>query len=1023
MGSQPLTAPIVFTSLALFNVLLLPINALPWIINGMIEAFVSLKRMDEFLNVSDQLLLKDSNTDESANIDAATRNSSSGLSAFESAAYIEDASFTWEIKPISPSLSDITFNIRPGSFVVITGSVGSGKSSLLAALLQEMQHYKGDFIIRGKLAYVSQEPWLMHGTVCENIVFNSENSFDADRYQKVLHACALQGELPDKKQVGDRGSRVSGGQRCRIALARALYLDRDVYLLDDVLAAVDAKVASWLARNVLVGGEFLEGKTVVIVSHSPVLRAHADAVIEMSQGRATFTVNTNKRQLLNDYVDSNDDENGNEVQDSSDEEDLLKTGNIIEASPTQEQQEEEEAREGGHVRWHVYRLYLNLQGFWVPLTLLSLTLMQATRNGNDLWLTYWVSHENKPPPPPSYSNGEWLVYLQPLRMFTIPRPLPSVHGIDADVQFYLTILVGIAAANTLFTVIRAFSFAKGGLVAAEKLHQRLLTSVLQLPVSFFDATPSGRILNRFSSDTSTADDSLPFIANIFLAQMFGLAGITIILCITEPLLLVAMLPMAILFRWLQIYYRNTSRELRRLESINKSPVYSIFSDALSGGMTIRAFDAQSDFLRKALNAIGAQQRVSITGLAASNWLSLRLQLMAATLAGAVGTLAVLQHMGFIGEITSTLGRQGISFGAASTGLVGLSLSYVLPITGMLSSLLTTQAETEQEMVAVERIAQYLDLSPQRDIKLVGENNSLNSSRSNGSRLEEPLLQNIVVPADNVPIHWPENGCVCLSHVSLRYTPTSPLALNDVVLTIPSGVRLGICGRTGAGKSSLVSCILQLHDIDSGVVTIDGVDIRTLPLTKLRAVVGLVPQTAFTFNGSIRENADPMNVYSDAAIVDALREVQLWSVLEGFYVTSQTQEPQSNNQQSNVIPISSPLDVQLGEGGSPLSDGQKQLLSIARIILQRPKIVILDECTSNVDPETSRVIREVLKRCLKGLTVIENAHNLDNLAEYDLVAVMEEGSVAEQGKPDELARQAGSVFGALLTKHKERNGSL
>lgn len=1000
---------------------------------------------------------------------------------------------------VSPQLQDINLSIPKGSFVVLTGHVGSGKSSLFNAILGEMYPSGSTVVdttqgvqVKGKIAYAAQDAWLMPGTIKQNICLSSstpptpsiefsgllsQESTEIDtvqtqrsnhccqrehqRYLQILHACALSTEelsclsRGDNTDVGDAGSTVSGGQRARIALARALYSNADVYLLDDVLAAVDAKVGAWLIDHVLLGSgyrgvdSFLQHKTVVIATHSEILMKAADIIVTMKDGRIEKVEESskngkrgerrgrgNKKEHFSDVIDSGSspidsriEQNGstthiannlNSQQKLGHEKDGQPLATTTAACDTKESNNDHEMRAVGHVRWSMYQFYINMQGIWAPITLLSLAFMQATRNGSDLWLSYWVSNTNNNKnetafaAPTITTSASFLplsnttrgalptdVAISSYSLFTAPY-LQVTTKLDPEVKFYLGILLYIAAANSIFTLIRAFSFAQGGLVAARRIHNKLVTSILSLPATFFDLNPSGRILNRFSSDTAIADDSLPFISNIFLAQLFGSAGVCLVLCFTQPYLILALCPIIVAYRFLQRYYRATSRELRRLEAIAKSPVYTTFSAALAGGPTIRAFQGVSNkFLSSAHKAIDAQQRASLAALAASTWLGLRLQIIAGVIAAVVGGLAVAQHMGLV---------PGASH-ATSAGFVGLSLAYALPITGLLNGLLTSGAETEQEMVSVERIRQYILETPQLD--------SSHSSSFPAIRSSFP---------NNGSNSGSNGASILFQDVSMKYTAVSPYVLSDFNLDLPAGTHAGLCGRTGAGKSSAISCLLRLAEISSGHILVDGVDIKTIPLCLLRSVIGFVPQSPFLFSGTVAENIDPVGKYSSDAVVDALKIVGLWTALSAdinssaaelrssITVPGGCQEEEERKLRKRV------LNQKLGnEGGIGLSQGQQQMLCLARVAIQSQdlRIICLDEASAAVDPGTAESMQQVVKTCFNRCTVIEVAHRLSSVAECDVVYVLDKGHVMEFGPPKALAEDSRSIFAGMLREQADK----
>ncbi|BDA43676.1 probable multidrug resistance-associated protein 7 [Coccomyxa sp. Obi] len=1389
-----LTAEVVFTSLALFGVLIAPLNSFPWVINGCVEAIVSVRRLERFLSAretnaqwtatvpegpqptpegrlrlpspgsaltlpfpslfgdfegdGDRLAL--SAAVEPLYAPVPGKRLSVGQSAAGCAVLFQDASFTWVRAEagsvVSRSQGDTSQQGDGGSRDVVFRSIVSWWPSdlaltelCLALPFGSLTAVVGDGVtgrvrVCGSLAYVPQQPWIMSGTLRDNIIF--KRPYEEARYAAVLAACCLEADLralpaADQTWVGDRGTTLSGGQCARLALARAIYQDSDVYLLDDVLAAVDAPVAAELWESAICG-DLLRGKTRLIVTHSRRYAAAADTLLRLEGGRIAYLGTPEEDpyglQLWTPGIqpDTEEVDKGKAKLHESFKRRMAssmptpttgllrsppgpaakrtKAIEVKDQVPAPQQQpgpvpdqtadqgqpaipedvhgeEEEEARHSGHVKGRVYTAYAMAAGpFLVSVILVSLTLMQVTQNGSDLWLSYWVSHEHqeeielahalgafngtpleqKAYPPwqamptfqpslPASSGYVWLPqsgYIwgtsdfphagvwnpkegfregnvstgqsldtgQALsegsipakgvainkesregpgipdelgwhvsrRLKEVPRALHSkfaaaelarngtraigaggngnvsaglqpdrtsrewmadtimavrdylldqadavrrsmrrsVAELQPDVQFYLSVLLMLTLANSLSILVRAFSFASGGLAAAQRLHERLLAAVAAAPAAFFGATPGGRILNRFSSDTATADDSLPFILNILLAVLFSMLGVVAVLTYSQPLLAMAFIPLALIYRWLQGYYRSSAREIRRLGSVARSPLYAGFSEALDGAATIRGFRAQAAFARQNVDRLSALQRANFAGLAAAQWLSLRLQVLAASVITLVAALGVAGNEGLLPSIATQ------AHGTAGAGLVGLSLSYALAITGLLNSLLTSFAETEQEMVAVERILEYIDLEPQED------------TRHDDNSEEEHAV--------TLPNSWPDQGRISYVDVRLRYHRDAPLALNGLSLDILPGQKLGICGRTGAGKSSLVTALLRLSEIEGGAILVDGHNIAGIPLARLRSAIGSVPQTPFLFQGTIRDNLDPMGRHSDRELIGVLKVTRLWDILCGLSlsqakgsaqrssplptrrVPSAASTPQHSvsrtppntygtpprspqmgrpipprHRPSSApstsylpVPVESPsssertslladegraatstaytgepyqtpggfrgrpaprsrffggggggssfaeslarestgvlvhsgfggqlLSVSLGEGGVGLSQGQQQLLCLARVLLRRPRIVCLDECTANVDAVTARLMQDLIATQLTHATVLQVAHKLESIMGCSAVVVMEEGRVVEMGAPMQLLATKGSHFAAMHKAAAAQAGSI
>lgn len=546
---------------------------------------------------------------------------------------------------------------------------------------------------------------------------------------------------------------------------------------------------------------------------------------------------------------------------------------------------------------------------------LSAILMQASRNGNDLWLSYWVDTTGS-------SQTEY------------------------SISFYLVILFIFCIINSFLTLVRAFSFAFGGLRAAVKVHNTLLHKLVSAPVQFFDQTPAGRILNRLSSDLYTIDDSLPFILNILVANFVGLLGIAIVLSCVQVFFLLLLLPFWYIYSKLQFFYRSTSRELRRLDSVSRSPIYASFTETLDGSSTIRAFKSEDFFLATFTQHVLMYQQTSYSELTASLWLSLRLQLLAASIISFVALMAVIgSHHGL-----------PISFG--TPGLVGLALSYAAPLVSLLGSFLTSFTETEKEMVSVERALEYMDI-PQEEL--------------HGCQALNP--------------DWPHQGVIEFHNVTLRYLPSLPAALCDINFTVGEGMQVGIIGRTGAGKSSVLNALFRITPICTGYILVDGINIADVPVRELRTHFSVVPQSPFLFEGSVRDNLDPFRVSND---------FKIWEVLEKCHV-------------KDDVEAAGGLDIHVKGAGTSFSVGQRQLLCLARALLKSTKVLCLDECTASVDTQTASVIQNAISTECRGMTVITIAHRISMVLNMDNILILDRGILVEQGNPQVLLQGKFSRF--------------
>ncbi|XP_073894082.1 ATP-binding cassette sub-family C member 10 isoform X26 [Macaca fascicularis] len=838
MGHQ-LTATKVFTALALVRMLILPLNNFPWVINGLLEAKVSLDRIQLFLD------LPNHNPQAYYSPDPPTEPST--------VLELHGALFSWD--PVGTSQETFIghLEVKKGMLVGIVGKVGCGKSSLLAAIAGELHRLRGRVVVWGLskgFGLATQEPWIQFATIRDNILFGK--TFDAQLYKEVLEACALNDDLSilpagDQTEVGEKGMTLSGGQRARIALARAVYQEKELYLLDDPLAAVDADVANHLLHRCILG--MLSHSTRLLCTHRTEYLERADVVLLMEAGRLIQAGPPSEILPLVQPVPKAWAENGQKS-------DSATAQSVQNPEKTKEGLEEEQSTSGGllqeeskkegAVALHVYQAYWKAVGQGLALAILfSLLLMQATRNAADWWLSHWISQlkaENSSQevqastsPASTGLFSPQLLLFSPGNLYTPVFPLPKAapNG-SSDIHFYLTVYATIAGVNSLCTLLRAVLFAAGTLEAAATLHRRLLHRVLMAPVTFFNATPTGRILNRFSSDVACVDDSLPFILNILLANAAGLLGLLAVLGSGLPWLLLLLPPLSIIYYHVQRHYRASSRELRRLGSLTLSPLYTHLADTLAGLSVLRATGATYRFEEENQRLLELNQRCQFATSATMQWLDIRLQLMGAAVVSAIAGIALVQH------------QQGL----ANPGLVGLSLSYALSLTGLLSGLVSSFTQTEAMLVSVERLEEYSCDLPQ-----------------------EPQGQPLQLGTG-----WLTQGGVEFQDVVLAYRPGLPNALDGVTFCVQPGEKLGIVGRTGSGKSSLLLVLFRLLEPSSGRVLLDGVDISQLELAQLRSQLAIIPQEPFLFSGTVRENLDPRGLHKDRALWQALEQCHLSEVV-------------------------------------------------------------------------------------------------------------------------------------------------
>ncbi|XP_052486869.1 ABC transporter C family member 13 isoform X2 [Gossypium raimondii] len=904
MGHQ-LDAAMVFTCLALFNNLISPLNSFPWVINGLIDAFISSRRLSRFLCCSEQK----PELERKAKFQPSFSNEKYDLVSNDMVVVMHDASCAWSSDNEDQNLvlNHVTLSLPKGLLVAVVGEVGSGKSSLLNSILGEMRLVFGSIYSSGSVAYAPQVPWILSGTTRDNILFGK--NLDSQRYADVLEACALDVDISlmaghDLAYIGEKGTNLSGGQRARLALARAMYQDSDVYLLDDILSAVDAHVAKWILQNAILG-PLVEHKTRILCTHNVQAISSADMIVVMERGHVKWVGNSSDLAVsaysgfasVNDFDASYIHSKLYSTNTSNmDKQSPLLENNTLDVPLEAQDIIKAEQRKEGKVELIVYKKYAGFAGWFISVViLLSAILMQASRNGNDLWLSYWVDTTG-------ISQGK--------------------HS----TSFYLLVLCIFCIINSSLTLVRAFSFAFGGLKAAVQVHNTLLNKVINAPAQFFDQTPGGRILNRFSSDLYTIDDSLPFILNILLANFVGLLGIAVVLSYVQVFFLLLLFPFWYIYSKLQFFYRSTSRELRRLDSVSRSPIYASFTETLDGSSTIRAFNSEDYFLARFTELVAQYQRTSYSELIASLWLSLRLQ---------------ATHFR---NKRKSLKLFGISLYLGAKWIICIPCS-----------------STEKEMVSMERALQYIDV-PQEELRGF---QYLNSS-------------------------WPFQGVVEFQNVTMKYIPSLPAALNDITFTIAGGTQVGIVGRTGAGKSSVLNSLFRLTPICGGRILVDGLNIVDIPVRDLRARLAVVPQSPFLFEASLRDNLDPLRMSNDAKI---------WDVLEKCHVKEE-------------VEVAGGLEAKVKEAGTSFSVGQRQLLCLARALLKSSKVLCLDECTANVDAQTASILQKTISTECQGMTVITIAHRISTVLNMDNVFVLNQGTLVEEGNPNALLQDEYSIFSSF-----------
>lgn len=914
---NPLTADVLFPAVSLFNLLRFPLMMFPSMVTSTAEVWVSIKRLQKFLLCDEMKPLK--LMDEIPNT----------LSGGAPAVIYLNGDFAWEKDDFDTNsnvLKGINLIVPDRSKVGIIGPVGSGKSSLISVLLGELTPSKKDEAVgmQGTISLVPQQPWIMNATVRENILFGKE--YDKDKYDNIIEACALIPDFEqlasgDKTEIGEKGINLSGGQKQRISIARALYQDTEVYLLDDPLSAVDAHVAKHIFEKVICG--ILKDKTVLLVTHYLHLLPNLDHVVSMKDGKIEeqgsykqlLQDNSNFARLIREYTSQAKEEEEKEHE-QEDELDKPLDNNLNQSSEKIETIEKlsdtpkeanasiisKEEREIGSVKPKTILEYGKAAGsyFFLISIITGYALSQLSKIATDWWLSYWSED-------PNFENHTF--------------------------SFYFSLYIAWCIFNSLSTAFAALMTALTAIRCSRSLHTRLLENVIRAPMSFFESTPLGRILNRFAKDMDGVDTSLPSNLASFLRTTMTCFSTLLLICIVTPISIIALIPIMYFYFRIQQFYRASSRELKRLDSISKSPIFAHFSETLAGLSSLRAYRALTRFIGYNEENLDYNNRAYFSMVTANRWLSIRLEFLSTTVLAVCGLLVVLER-GYISPSTA-----------------GLVLSYAFSVTSWLSWLVRTTADTEQSMNSVERVLHYSQINIEPPLQIDYLDDSLDS--------------------------WPSEGKVVFNQASLKYRADLSNALDRITLEIKPREKVGICGRTGAGKSSILVALFRLVELHSGSIEIDGVNISEIGLHTLRSRLAIIPQDPVLFTGSIRTNLDPFDQYTDKEIWDALEMVQM---------------------KQYVIQLPEQLGYPVTEMGAGFSVGQRQLLSFARALLGKVQLLLLDEATASCDLETDHLIQKTLREKFIDCTVITIAHRLNTIMDSDRILVMSRGSVAEFDHP-------------------------
>ncbi|KAL5802761.1 hypothetical protein ACOSQ4_031066 [Xanthoceras sorbifolium] len=938
----PLESGKILSALATFRILQQPIYNLPDTISMIIQTKVSLDRIASFLRLDDL---------QSDAVERQPRGSS------DTAIEVVGGNFSWDNASSNPTLKDINLKVSHGMRVAVCGTVGSGKSSLLSCILGEVPKISGTLKLCGTRAYVAQSPWIQSGKIEENILFGKE--MDREWYDRVLEACSLKKDLEilsfgDQTVIGERGINLSGGQKQRVQIARALYQDADIYLFDDPFSAVDAHTGSHLFKEVVLG--LLRSKTVIFVTHQVEFLPAADLILVMKDGKITqagkygdiLNSGTDFMELVGAHkqalstLDSIEGGTGSEKIGISKENGESSTNGVVEKEENKVSQKgesdevvgpkgqlvQEEEREKGKVGFSVYWKFITTAygGALVPFILLVQIISQTLQIGSNYWMA-WATPVSKDTKPPVGGYTLILVYVM------------------------------LAIGSSFCILVRSTLLITAGYKTATLLFNKMHLCIFRAPMSFFDATPSGRILNRASTDQSAVDLSIPYQVGSFAFSIIQLVGIIVVMSLVAWQVFIVFIPVIAMCLWYQQYYIPSARELSRLIGLRKAPVIQHFAETISGSTTIRSFDQEARFQDTNMKLNDGYSRPKFHVAAAMEWLGIRLDMLS------VITFAF-----------SLIFLISIPEGVINPAIAGLAVTYGLNLNMLQAFVIWNLCNMENKIISVERILQYTSI---------------------------PTEPPHVIEANRPDHSWPAHGEVDIRDLQVRYAPHMPLVLQGLTCTFKGGMKTGIVGRTGSGKTTLIQTLFRIVEPAAGQIMIDGINISVIGLHDLRSRLSIIPQDPTMFEGTVRNNLDPLEEYTDEQIWEALDKCQL---------------------EDEVRKKEGKLDSKVTENGENWSMGQRQLVCLGRVLLKKSKVLVLDEATASVDTATDNLIQQTLRQHFTDCTVITIAHRITSVLDSDMVLLLSHGLIEEYDSPSKLLEDKSSSFSQLVAEYTARSNS-
>lgn len=1019
---------VAFTTISLLSQIEGTLAWLPELTTNLLDAYVSLKRISEYLKGPEKTQIIGTGDD----------------------IEFKNATIAWptDVTPgiETPTcedrfmLRDLNIKFPQNALSIVSGRTGSGKSLLLAAILGEVDLLSGsiavpsppnkndrydnkanksNWLLPNAVGFVSQQPWIENATFKNNVLFGLP--YDEERYHQVLSACALTKDLDiltdaDETEIGANGINLSGGQRWRVTLARALYSRAGILVMDDIFSAVDAHVGRHIYEEAIMGS-LCKDRTVILVTHHVGLvkpgakfevclangnveyagdvQDDGEAIIEDEDGleltaedraEVIHRISTNRSYTTRRISQMNGVGNGKAKSSSTPangKPDMIDNGQHARDAKVQQPRKfvEEEKTESGWIKLRVYSQYLKACGGWPFWLVVAVTFVgyEALLLGRSWVLKLWTQQ--------SEFESTSMFHIRnriPTTLFRVQmiNTVPSTsYGLEPDnhsgLIFYLSLYIGFAVAISVEGTLRYLWVFYGSIKASRTLFERLTHAVLRAPLRWLDTMPVGRVLNRFTADFNQTDAGQAYSIGFSIYNIMLLMGVMVAGIIVSPYIILVSVILLVLCSRYALYYIATARETKRLESVAKSPIFEFFSQALAGVSTLRAFDKTESYITTMFERIDIHARTLYYQWLLNRWLSWRLNVICAIFAVIVAGIVV------------TVKGMDASLGGFA---LGFTLQYTEAITWVLRNL----SQVELGMNATERIIEYAEIT----------------TEDQGGA--------------DAPAAWPTDGCLTVEDLWVGYAPDLPSILKGLSFTVNKNERIGVVGRTGAGKSSLTLALFRFLEARRGSIHIDGLDISKIKLHDLRSRLAIIPQDPVLFSGTVRSNLDPFDEHDDRELLDALERVHLIESAPPTTTGSMTNlssRPNSANDSGAATPRhknpSLTLATAISESGLNLSQGQRQLLCLARAIVSRPKIMVLDEATSAVDKQTDGLIQRSIREQFRDATLVVIAHRLSTIADFDRLLILDHGAAVEYDEPRVLIEKEDGVFRGMVESSGER----